>query len=86
MHILSRSRPAGDGFKLLGVHCDTKLLMEVAIDKCAFGASWRLYSLLTTRRFHSGAELVGLYKAHILSYIECRTSAVSRASSSVLAP
>eukprot|EP00959_Pyramimonas_sp_CCMP1952_P191942 4013372-Pyramimonas_sp.AAC.1 len=82
MHILSRSRPAGDGFKLLGVHFDTSLLMEVAIDRCVSGASWRLYSLLRTRQFHSDAELVGLYKAHILSYISYRTSAVSHASSS----
>jgi len=45
-----------------------------------------LYSLVRTRRFHIDAELVGLYKAHVLSYIEYRTSAVYHASSSVLSP
>ena len=86
MHILSRSRPAGAGPKILGINFDTKLLMTDAVDKCVSGASWRLYSLLRTRRFHDDAELVCLFKAHILSYIEYRTSAVSHASASVLGP
>ena len=86
MHILSRSRPAGAGPKILGINFDTKLVMTDAVDKCVSGASWCLYSLLRTRRFHDDAELVCLFKAHILSYIEYRTSAVSHASASVLGP
>ena len=84
--ILSRTRPLGDSFKILGVLFDVKLIMSEAVEKSVADAYWRVYSLVRTRRFHNDAELVGLFKAHVLSFIEYRTSAVYHASSSVLAP
>eukprot|EP00959_Pyramimonas_sp_CCMP1952_P424306 8887432-Pyramimonas_sp.AAC.1 len=84
--ILSRSRPAGDSSKLLGVSFDTELLMRDAIEQCVSSATWRVYSLIRTRRFHSDAELINLLKSHVLSCIEYRSCAISHASSSALAP
>eukprot|EP00959_Pyramimonas_sp_CCMP1952_P303084 6341889-Pyramimonas_sp.AAC.1 len=69
---------------ILGVLFDVKLVMSEAVEKCVSDASWRVYSLVRTRRSHTDAELVRLFKAHVLSYIEYRTCAVYHASSSVL--
>ena len=60
--------------------------MHEAVDQCVASASWRVYSLLRTRRFHTDAELINLFKAHVLSFIEYRNCAISHASTSVLAP
>ena len=38
------------------------------------------------RRYHTDADLIALFKSHILSYIEYRTPAIAHASASVLAP
>ena len=84
--ILSRSRPAGEDFKLLGVTLDTKLLMHDAVEQCVVGASWRVYSLVRSKRYHTDAEMMCLFKAHVLSYIEYRNCAISHASASVLVP
>ena len=85
-HILCRRAPAGPGFKLLGVQFDTKLLMNDAINECAHEAGWRTYSILRSRRYHTDAELVLLFKAHVLSYLEYRTPALFHASASSLLP
>ena len=53
--ILSRSRAPGDNFKILGIHFDTNLIMADAVEKCVSDASWRLYTLIRTRRFHTDA-------------------------------
>ena len=45
-----------------------------------FGMSW----LLRTRRFYTDADLVVLYKAHLLSYLEYRTPAIYHATRVVL--
>ena len=60
--------------------------MSDAVESCVAAASWRIYSLIRTRRFYCDAELVNLYKSHVLSYIEYRTSAIYHASLSILAP
>ena len=85
-HLLSRIRPSGDLFKILGVVIDPKLVMSDAVESCVAAASWRIYSIIRMRRFYNDAELVNLYKSHVLSYIEYRTCAVYHASVSVLAP
>ena len=41
---------------------------------------------LRVRRFYTDRDLINLYKAHILSFIEYRTPALFHASSSVLLP
>ena len=50
----------------------------------AVEAGWRLKALLRTRRFHSSAALVPLYKSQILSFIESRTIGIHHAAPSAL--
>ena len=75
-HVLSRHDPAGGNFRILGVTFDPKLLMSDCVGEITCSASWRLHTLLRSRRFHTVAELVHLYKSQILSYIEYRTAAI----------
>jgi len=83
-HILSLSSPMGAGFKLLGVSFDEELAMADAISELVSTASWKLKTLLRTRRFYSDADLILLYKAHLLSFIEYRTPAIYHATRDVL--
>ena len=57
-----------------------------AVHKCVHQCSWKLQSILRTRRYYTTAQMINLYKAHILSYIEYRTPAISHASATTLAP
>ena len=72
--------------KLLGIHFDTRLRMDYAIHECAQEASWKLRSLLRSRRFFKDAEMVLHFKSHLLSYIEYRTPAIYHATTTALAP
>ena len=49
-------------------------------------ASWKLVSILRAGRHFTTAEMVGLYKSKLLSYIECRTPAIYHACTTHLAP
>ena len=49
-------------------------------------SSWRLRTLLRTRRFFSHRELLLHFKSHVLSYLEYRTPAIFHATSTVLSP
>ena len=60
--------------------------MVACIQTCVHEAAWRYRSLLRTHRVFSDAELLGLLKAHVLSFVEYRTPAVYHAASSNLAP
>ena len=60
--------------------------MTLAVQECVNEASWRLRTLLRTQRYHTDAELLLLFKSHILSYLEYRTPAVFHACTSVLHP
>ena len=84
MHVLSRSCPDGEAFKILGVTFDCKLIMAEAIATVHSDASWRLQAVLRTRRFHTVAEMFHLYKSKILSFVEYRTAAIYHACSSHL--
>ena len=83
-HVLSRHNPSGGNFKVLGVNFDCKLLMDDAVHDVAIECGWKLEKLVQSRRFFNGRELIALYKAHVLSFTEYRTSAVYHASTSVL--
>ena len=89
-HILSRlylrRGPYGSNFRILGIDFDTKLLMGDAIHECVRQCTWKLQSILRTKRYYTTVELITLYKAHILSYIEYRTAAITHASATTLAP
>ena len=84
MHILSRWEPAGGDFKILGILFDPKLRMEPCIDSLCTEASCRMDVILRTQRFHTAAELIHLYKAQVLSFMEYRTPAVYHACSTLL--
>ena len=83
--ILSLTEPASESFKLLGVTFDVELTMADAVVEITTAATWKLRMLARTKRCYTDAELVVLYKAHVLSFLEYRTSAIYRASCATLA-
>ena len=82
--MLSLSDPLGGTFKLLGVTFDSELSMAESISELVSAAGWKLRTLLRTRRFYTDADLVVLYKAHLLSYLEYRTPAIYHATRAIL--
>ena len=74
----------GGTFKLLGVTFDSDLSMAESISELVSAAGWKLRTLLRTRRFYTDADLVVLYKAHLLSYLEYRTPAIYHATQTIL--
>ena len=83
-HILHRTLYHGDDFKVLGCVFDVQLLMHAAARHVAIEAGWRLKSLLRTRRYFTTPDLVRLYKAQILSFVESSTPALYHASATTL--
>eukprot|EP00969_Alexandrium_andersonii_P281872 12460635-Alexandrium_andersonii.AAC.1 len=53
--------------------------MHEAVRTCVTECGWRIRALLRARRYHTNAELVQLYKSHVLAYVEYRTAAPERA-------
>ena len=58
--------------------------MAESISELVSAAGWKLRTLLRTRRFYTDADLVVLYKAHLLSYLEYRTPAIYHATRAIL--
>jgi hypothetical protein len=83
-HILSLTHPVGNAFKLLGVSFDGTLSMGETIAEIIHEAGWKLKTLQRTRRYYNDADLVLLYKAHVLSYLEFRTPAIYHATRELL--
>ena len=83
-HCLHRTRHFGENFKMLGVTFDCQLTMKAAVQELAREAGWRVRSILRCRRFFNTSELVRLYKAQVLSYIESRTPAIHHAARTTL--
>ena len=71
-------------FKILGVIFNSQFLMRAAIRQVATEAGWRLQQLLKARRYFTTPELVHLYKAQVLSYLEDSTPGTYHAAVSVL--
>ena len=84
--ILSLTDPAGEHFKVLGLEFDPKLAMRACVQSCVSEAAWRFRTLLRTKRFYNDGELVGLFKAHVLSFVEYRTPGVHHAATTILDP
>lgn len=84
--VLANGGGDGGAFELLGIDFDNRLTMIIAIRDVASNASWKLRTLMRTQRFYNHAEFVNMFKAHILSRLECRTAAIYHASSSALRP
>ena len=74
----------GPDFRVLGVEFDPKLLMASAVHQCVTEATWKVKSILRTKRFYTDAEVIRLYKSHVLSFLEYRTPAIGHASDSIL--
>ena len=89
-HILSRlyldRGPDGENFRLLGICFDPKLLMGDAVHECVAACHWKMQGILRARRFYSTAELIGLYKTIIFSYIEYRTPTIIYITATILIP
>ena len=58
--------------------------MNNAVNEVVTEANWKLEMLIRTRRFYTDAELVSLYNAHLLSYMEYRISAIVHSKRKVL--
>ena len=82
--MLHRSLHSDGDYKILGVLFDSQLLMHSASRVVATEAGWRLQKLLKARRYFSTPELVHLYKAQVLSYLESSTPGLYHAAPSVL--
>ena len=85
VHIVSHAQPHGDSFKLLGGAFDCKLRMALCVRETVSQASWKLTTILRTRRFHEVARFVQEYTSKILSFAEHRTPAVCHAAITILA-
>jgi hypothetical protein len=83
-HVISTYDPHGADFTILGVSFDCKLTMDRAVHDVSVSCGWKLQALLRSNRFFNSRELVNLYKSHVLSFIEYRTSALYHASDKVL--
>ena len=83
-HILHRGRGEGENFTILGTEFDVALNMHDAAHSVSTEAGWRLRTLLRTRRYHSLRQMVNLYKAQVMSYIESRTVGLHHAAPTTL--
>ncbi len=83
-HVLHRTLRFGQTFKVLGCVFGPQLHMHAAAKHVATEAGWRLQTLLRSRRFFTHSELVHLYEAQVLSFIESSTPGLYQAAPSAL--
>jgi hypothetical protein len=83
-HILSRTDPHGQDFKLLGVMFDCKLDMGSAVSSLVGKVKWKLRMLLRARKSFSTEDMVLQYKQQVLSFIEYRSGAIYHATTTIL--
>ena len=86
MHILSKIATTIIKFTFLGVDFDYKLVMAEAVRSYGIKTSWKLKSILRTKRFFTTKDIILIFKAYILSFIEYRSPAFFHTSDTVLAP
>ena len=84
-HILCPRFPRGPNFRILGINFDCRLRMQDAAAEMTDEIGWKIRTITRVRRYYNESEIIGLYKSHILSYIEYRTPAIYHACSSTLA-
>ena len=83
VHIVSHAQPYGNPFKLHGICFDCKLWMDLALRDVS-QASWKLTTILWTRRLHGVSQLVQVYKSKVLSFVEYRKPSVYHAAKTIL--
>ena len=59
--------------------------MADVVDEVLCSVMWKLRTLLQARRFYSTADMLILYKSHVIPFIEYRTAAIYHARRDVLA-
>ena len=69
---------------MLGVTFDCLLTMRAAVQELTREAGWRVRSILRCRLVFKSSELVRLYKARGLSYVESMTPAIHYAARTIL--
>ena len=74
----------GGDFKLLGVTFDVDLSMTEAVAEMVTASGWKMRTILRTKRFYTDADLIMLYKSHLLSFLEYRTPAIYHATKVML--
>ena len=79
-HILDKSNPSSDSFRFLGINFDVKLKMASAIFECVSICNSKMQAFLRAKKYYSDGDVLRLFKAHILSFIEYRTMAIAHAS------
>ena len=84
MHVLSTDDPTNGSFRILGIEFDGKLSMHCAIAEMVQAVKWKVVMVTRSRRYYNDAELVCMYKAHILSFVEYRTAAIFHATQTEL--
>ena len=83
-HVFARTGGQGGNTELLGVNFDTGLAMDDAVRGLVQEVAWKLRVLQRSARFHTGRELVNLYKSRVLGYVEYRTPALYHATCTTL--
>ena len=86
VHILDKCSPHGDDFKILSVLFNPKLTMCRAVKELASKTSWGLRALRWSSKCCSAAELFGLFKCYVVSFIDGASPAIFHATDTVLAP
>ena len=79
-HIFNKSSSLAPPFRLLGINFDTKLMMAPAIFECVSICNSKLQALLRARKYYNDGDVLQLFKSHVLSFIEYRTTAIAHAS------
>ncbi len=85
-HVIHRAHHRRDAsiFKILGIEFDARLVMKHAAQELARQAAWRVKALLRVRKFYSRKDMVNMYKARVLSFVEAGSSSMLHASKSAL--
>ena len=85
MHIIGTcGSGSGGSFKQLGVTFDSALSMGDCVHDVVRESRWKLKTIIRAAKYFFDSELVHLYKARVLSFIEYRTPAIFHACSSHL--
>ena len=83
---MSQHDPIGGDCKILGVCFDTKLTMRGAVADLVKECGWKKAAILRSKHYFGVADMIGLWKSQVLSFIEYRTPGIFHAATSVLEP
>ena len=68
--IIHNTRGVGDSFKYLGAIFDTKLKMDIEIDRIYGKSKAKIRAILRTKGFYSVADLIHQFKTHVWPFLE----------------